>query len=332
MAKKVVTQEMINLLKRTGSLNREESLNATAELASAIAAPMREGVLPGDIHSNIFTEIQFQPGVAVEFPLSFLAPGTEKEYAAYTMPNHGRIPDRKVEGDYIMVPTFDIANSIGWSLNYARDARWDIVGAAMQTYYNGFTQKMNSDAWHTLLAAVVDRNIVVYDSAASAGQFTKRLVSLAKTVMRRNGGGNSSSTNRCKLTDMYISPEGMEDIRDWGVDIVDEITRREIYMAADGSVNRIFQVNLHDIDELGEGQEFQNYYTNTLGASLQGSDVELAIGLDLTNPAVFVHPVIEAPQAFPDPELHRKKLAGVYGWATGGWANLDSRFSIALSF
>ena len=42
-----------------------------------------------------------------------------------------------------------------------------------------------------LLAAGVDRNIVVFDSDADAGQFTKRLVSLMKTVMRRNGGGNS---------------------------------------------------------------------------------------------------------------------------------------------
>lgn len=41
-------------------------------------------------------------------------------------------------------------------------------------------KKINDDAWHTLLAAGLDRNVVVYDSAATAGQFTKRLVSLMK--------------------------------------------------------------------------------------------------------------------------------------------------------
>lgn len=332
MAKKVVTPEMIALLKKTGSQNREESLAAVAELTVAIQSPLRDGVLPGDITSDIFTDIQFQPGVSPEFPLSFLAPGTEKDYVAYTMPNHGRIPDRNIEGDFVMVPMFDTANSIGWSLNYARDARWDIASQALKTYYSGFTAKNNADGWHTLLASVVDRNIVVYDSAASAGQFTKRLVSLAKTVMRRNGGGNSSSVNRRKLTDLYLSPEGNEDIRDWGVDIVDEVTRREIYTAVDGSVNRIFNVNLHDIDELGEGQEFQNYFTNVLGASLESSDLELAIGLDLSNPGIFVRPWLEQPKAFPDPELHRQKLAGVYGWATGGFGSLDNRYAIALSF
>ena len=50
-------------------------------------------------------------------------------------------------------------------------------------------------------------------------------------------------------------------IRNWGVDQVDEITRREIYTAADGTVNtESFGVNLHDLDELGEGQEYQDFY------------------------------------------------------------------------
>jgi hypothetical protein len=136
----------------------------------------------------------------------------------------------------------------------------------------------------TLLAAGVDRNIVVYDSDAATGQFTKRLVSLMKTVMRRNGGGNSASNNRGMLTDLYVSPEAMEDIRNWGVDQVDEVTRREIYTAADGSVNRVFGVNLHDLDELGDGQEYQLFYENTLSAHY----AKLAMILSLLLVLIFV--------------------------------------------
>ena len=102
---------------------------------------------------------------------------------------------------------------------------------------SSFVKKTNDDAWHTLLAAGVDRNILVYDADAAIGQFTKRLVSLLKTVMRRNGGGNSSSINRGKLTDLYVSPEAIEDIRNWGVDQIDEVTRREIYNADDASAS-----------------------------------------------------------------------------------------------
>lgn len=317
--------ELTELLKRSGSANREESLNANAEFAKALELPLRQGVLSGDILDGIFEAIQLAPGATPEFPLDFLSPGSERDFVAYTIPNHGRIPERHVEGDYVMVPTYDVGASIDYLLKYARDARWDVVGRAMEVLEAQFTKKMNDDGWHTLLAAGVDRNIVVFDSDADAGQFTKRLVSLMKTVMRRNGGGNSASNNRGMLTDLYVSPEAMEDLRNWNVDQVDEITRREIYTAADGSINRIFGVNLHDLDELGVGQEYQSYYTNTLGATMGGSDTEIVVGLDLRRNDSFIMPVRQEVQIFEDETLHRQKRAGFYGWAEVGFAVLDNR-------
>ena len=317
--------ELTELLRRSGSANREESLNANAEFAKALELPLRQGVVSGDILEGIFEAINLAPGATPEFPLDFLSPGSERDFVAYTIPNHGRIPERHVEGDYVMVPTYDVGASIDYLLKYARDARWDVVGRAMEVLESQFTKKMNDDGWHTLLAAGVDRNIVTFDSDADAGQFTKRLVSLMKTVMRRNGGGNSASNNRGLLTDLYVSPEAMEDLRNWNVDQVDEITRREIYTAADGSVNRVFGVNLHDLDELGVGQEYQNYYTNTLNATMGGSDTEVVVGLDLRKSDSFIMPVRQEVQIFEDETLHRQKRAGFYGWAEVGFAVLDNR-------
>ena len=319
------TPEMTELLKQSGSMNRLESLDATHQLAVALQAPLRKGVLSGDITGNIFERVTLAPGTAPEFPLDFLAPGTEKDFVAYTVPNHGRIPERNVEGDYVMVPTFEIASSIDWTLRYARDARWDIVGRAMQVLQSSFVKKTNDDAWHTLLAAGVDRNILVYDADATAGQFTKRLVSLMKTVMRRNGGGNSTAINRGKLTDLYVSPEAIEDIRNWGVDQIDEITRNSIFNSEEGVLSRIFAVNLHDIDELGESQEYQNFFVNELSGSLQTSDVELVVGLDQSSNDSFMQPVRSEVQVFEDDNMHRQRRAGFYGWAEHGFAVLDNR-------
>jgi hypothetical protein len=322
------TPELTDLLVRSGSLNAETSLSANREFAKALELPLRQGILSGDILSGIFEPIKLAQSATPEFPLDFLAPGTEKDFVAYTIPNHGYIPERHVESDYVMVPTYDIGASIDYLLKYARDARWDVVGRAMEVLEAQFVKKMNDDGWHTLLAAGYDRNIVVFDSDASAGLFTKRLVSLMKTVMRRNGGGNSASNNRGMLTDLYISPESMEDIRNWGIDQVDETTRREIYTAADGSLNRVFGINLHDIDELGEGQEYQLFYTTTLGGGLPSSPnqkTEVVVGLDLRKRDSFVMPVREEVQIFEDNTLHRQKRAGFYGWAEQGFAVLDNR-------
>jgi hypothetical protein len=320
------TPELTDLLVRSGSQQKEVSLAANAEFAKALEQPLRQGVLSGNILDGIFEPIQLAPGAAPEFPLDFLAPGTEKDFVAYTIPNHGYIPERHVEGDYVMVPTYDIGSSIDYLLKYARDARWDVVGRAMEVLEASFVKKMNDDGWHTILAAGVDRNIVVFDSDAAAGQFTKRLVSLMKTVMRRNGGGNSSSNNRGQLTDLYVSPEAMEDLRNWGIDQVDEVTRREIYVADDGAgvVNRVFGVNLHDLDELGEGQEYQLFFENVLSGTLSG-DAELVVGLDLRKRDSFIMPVREGVQIYEDDTLHRQKRAGFYGWAEQGFAVLDNR-------
>ena len=319
------SDEFISLLKKSGDSDQNVAYAAQREFAKALELPLRKGVLVGNILGDIFETINVEPGASTEYPLDLISPGLEGEHVAYTNPGHGRVPERAVEGDYVMIPTYSITSSIDYLLRYAREARWDIVGRAMQVLEAGFTKKMNDDGWHTLLSAGVDRNIIVYDSDAAAGQFTKRLVSLMKTVMRRNGGGNSTSLNRGRLSDLFVSPEGMEDIRNWGVDQVDEVTRREIYVAEDGAINRVFSVNLHDVDELGEGQEYQKFYSNELGGSVPSGDVEIVVGLDLTRNDSFVMPVREEVQIFEDDNLHRQKRAGWYGWAEQGFAVLDNR-------
>ena len=317
----------IELIQRSGSVDKNEALAAQRELAVALETPLRKGVLVGDVLDGIFEKIQMAPGSAAEFPLDLLAPGTENQHVAYTNPGHGRIPERAVEGDYVMVPTYTVASSIDYLLRYAREARWDVVGRAMQVLEAGFVKKMNDDGWHTLLAAGVDRNVMVYDADAAVGQFTKRVISLMKTVMRRNAGGNSGSLNRGKLTDMYLSPEALEDIRNWGLDQVDEVTRREIYQAGDdgSAITRIFGVNLHDMDELGADQEYQNFYVDQLAGTFTGSDVELVVGLDQSSSDSFIMPVKQDIQIFEDDSLHRQQRAGFYGWAEIGFAVLDNR-------
>ena len=328
------TVEQTASLVRAGSVDFTEHSKYAREVAKALEMPLRQARLPGDITAGIFQDIPMPYGVSPEFPLDMIAPGTEKELVAYTIPKHGYIPHRKFESDYVTLTTYPVGASADLDLRFLRDGRWDMMGRLMEALFSQFTKKNNDDCFHTLLYGGVDRNIVVYDADAAVGQFTKRVLSLAKTVMRRNGGGNSTSVNRSRLTDLYLSPEAMEDIRNWGIDQIDETTRREIYMAEDGSgaVSRIFGVNLHDIDELGVGQEYQLYFANELGGTLPGSDVEVALGLDLSKSNSFVRPVRSQIEVFEDPNLHRHQKFGVYAWTEYGVAALDSRNLLLLSF
>ena len=330
------SDEFIALLRKSGDNDINVATAAQREFAKALELPLRKGVLVGNILGDIFETINVEPGASTEYPLDLISPGLEGEHVAYTNPGHGRIPERSVESDYVMIPTYAITSSIDYLLRYAREARWDIAARAMQAMEAGFVKKMNDDGWQTILAAGTDRNILVYDGDATAGMFSKRLVSLMQTVMRRNGGGNTGSANRGRLTDLYVSPEALEDVRNWGLDQIDEVTRREIYTASEGGapITRIFGVNLHDLDELGEGQQYQTFFTSSTGlnGSVESSDSELVVGLDQSTNDSFVMPMKQALQVFEDPALHRQQRAGYYGWAELGFGVLDNRRVILGSF
>ena len=131
----------------------------------------------------------------------------------------------------------------------------------------------------------------------------------------------------------------LEDIRNWGIDQVDEVTRREIFVAQEGTINRIFGVNLHDLDELGENQEYELYFENTLSGSPAAAggahavaDVEIVVGLNLSTNSSFVHPVVMPLEVFEDDELFRRRKAGFWAWTQIGFAVLDNRTLILGSF
>jgi hypothetical protein len=321
--------EMTALLKKTGSINKDEAVAAQTAFAAALETPLRSGILIGDNIGEIFTREDYEAGADVRYPIDLFRPDNAHEFNAYVIPNHGKIPQRAIEADYLQIPVYDIGSSIDWLLKFAREARWNIVARALEVMEAGFVQKINNDGWHTILAAGFDRNIVVSDANADAGQFTKRLVSLMKLVMRRNAGGNASSLNRGQLTHLYVSPEALEDMRNWDITQVDEVTRRELYLADDSAGAKVYGVNLVPLDELGEGQEYQTYYQNVIatGASNNGmasGDVEIVVGLDLSRNDSFVMPVKEPLQVFADETLHRERRQGYYGWMSLGFGVLNN--------
>ena len=325
--------EQIALLRATASDNPKVAEAAQRSFAAALAEPLRQGIFDEDNLGGIFRREVLAPGAQSNYPLDFVRPGTEDiDFTAITLPKQGRVPLRHVEGDELWIPTFQIANSIDWSLRYARDARFDVIARAARVYQMGFVRKINEDGWHTLLAAADARALVVADTAAANGQFTKELVSRMQTAMTRNAGGNGQAG---KLTDLYISLEAMEDLRAWDISEIDDVTRREILKSAGSNMASIYNTTLHFMTEFGVGQEYQTYLDTTLARSVVGADAgdeEFVVGLDLSTNDSFVQPIRQELQTFDDPTLHRSQKAGIYGWMEHGYGVLDNRRCILGTF
>ena len=327
------TDEQIALLRATASDNMDEAIAAQRALAAALTEPLRQGIFDEDNLGGIYQRMVLAPGAQANFQLDFVKPGEEDiNFTAVTLPKQGRVPERHVEGDELWVPTFRVANSIDWSLRYARDARFDIVSRALDVYRMGFTRKINEDGWHTLLAAADARGLVVNDPIAQNGQFTKELISKMLTAMTRNAGGNGQAG---KLTDVYLSMEAIEDIRAWDITEIDDVTRRDILQSAGSNMLSLYGVRIHPMTEFGVGQEYQLYLTTVLGRSVtavDAGDTEFAVGLDLSTSDSFVQPIRQELQTFEDPALHRQQRAGFYGWLEHGFAVLDNRRLLLATF
>lgn len=319
-----LTEQQIELLKATASRDQDVAMRAQTAFAAALDAPLREGIFDQDNLGGIFSREVLAAGATPNYPLDFVRPGTEDlDYTAITMPKQGKVPMRHVEGDELWVPTFQIANSIDWSLKYARDARFDVISRAIDVYRMGFTRKVNEDGWHTLLSAADSRALVVNDALAQPNQFTKELIAKMQTAMTRNAGGNGQAG---ELTDVYLSMESMEDVRAWDISEIDDITRREI-LNQKGKMGTLYGTRLHFMTEFGVGQEYQLYLTGTLGRTITAvGDQQFVIGLDQSTNDSFVQPIREELQTFQaGPEMHRRQKAGVYGWMEHGYAVLDNR-------
>lgn len=321
---------LMKYLKQSVSDNPAEAYEAKQLFCKAAEEPIRKGVFDGPVlFDTVFKKISTPDDNAPRFPIHFLTPGSETDFAAYTIPQCGSIPYRTVSGEDIFLHTYRIANSIDACKHYIRRARWDVVEDMMEAYKAGFTYKLNKDAGHILMKAGEERGIVIADNQAEAGQFTLRLLNLMITAMARNGGGNSTSMGGFKLTDLLISLEAMDDIRSWNTNQIDELTRREIFV--NNGMLRFHQVNLRVLYELGVDQELQTFAEDTLGLVMptngtpSHTDVELCVGLDLSKRNTFVMPVSQEMTMTQDPYLDRMGRWGVYGDMEIGFGVLDAR-------
>lgn len=316
--------EILKPLMTQASSNDDRVASAAiAQITQGLTLPLQQGVLDGNIFDGLFESVYFEPGKSVEFPYDLLAPGDEHDYVAYVIPRVGALPERSVESDFCMVPLYEIGASIDCSWRYMRDARWDILGRMLEIIEAMFTVKMNTDAWRVIIRSGVSRNLLVNDTAASAGLFSRKLVTDMALYMRRHGGGNSASKNRGKLTDLFLSPEGQADTLSWQIQEIPDAIRAQIY--ANGVLTRIGETNLHALDELGVAQEFESFWDDTLAQDHTNSKLELCIGLDLSKNSSLMMPWREMPKLYEDRTLAKQRRVGIWGTAEIGFTAMDNR-------
>jgi hypothetical protein len=321
-----LSDKEVGLLKACASANEGEARTAQADLTQAVAEDFyKEGYLDGDIVSDVYTPVQLDEDASAEFILDLVTPGTEHDYIAFFLADTGHVPERSVSMNKLQVPTLSVGGSVNCPLKFLRQKRVDILGRMREVLEAQFTLRDNLDGWSVILKAGSGKSTVT--GTVTAGVFDFPLMRAMKLSMRRTGGGNSTSVNRHRLTDLYLSPEGAEDVRQMTVDKADDFTRRQIAELNDMDGFSWQGVKWHVVDEFGEGQMFQKVWTVALGKTMTGSNREICVGLNLSpnGKRNIVNPRKRGLEMYADDQLHRRQEFGWYAWKERGWAVLTDK-------
>lgn len=285
----------------------------------------------------------------------------------------GGLPTSHISGlEEMKIATYRLDSAVSMNKRYARKARLDVVSKGVERMANEVLVKQDRNAWAVILKALAEANTGgnqhLLQSQSTAGtspavsQFTlEDLNDCMQRMARINesyAGGTPAEAYSKGITDLYVSPKVMADIRAFSytalggseagqaqTDLPDSI-RSDIYRAA--GAGSIFGVNIHQLLELGPSEKYQvllntftgatNYTNIDGGGSLPvDADDSTIVGIDNSKGA-FVRPVArgeggETFTAVPDDQFYaaRMEKLGFYGFLEEGRVCLDSRAIVGIN-
>jgi len=261
-----------------------DSETLRTSFAASLSVPVLKSIAPQTSVRDIFAVDEIPAGALAEYPIDL-----DDIETAVVMPRLGAIPQNLVVGDSLIVPTFEVANSVEWKLTFVRDGRFNIVERALEKLAESFVRAEEKAGWDTIRGAINAENTMTGHGQTT---LTKSLFNDMITEMRAVHGYNPSA--------IYVSPRRAKDIRMWTDTEIDPVTRREIFNV--GGMNGIWNVQINELRTIGDGEVFM-FDTSRFG----------------------VMPIRTKLTTFDDPTAIKRLRVGVGAWEEIGFAVIDKK-------
>jgi len=330
-----------------GSREASTAKEAQEAFAAFIGPVVNKVLLEAATSSAVYTDLPYDEDDSPSIPLDLFHNEGEGLVTVWSQNVAGGLPSSTVEGlSELKVSTYRLDSAVSFLKRYARRARLDVASKAVERMANEVLIKQERNAWAVVLKALGESSNVVEASAGGSSFTLASLNTLVKNVKRLNKSYANGTTNSAYgLTDIFVSPETMSDIRAFAYNPIfptsnasnnvqnqlPEGVREEIYRG--GGAQEIYGITVHELVELGANQKytklFNEFFTGS-GFTFADSD-DLVVGFDLTKDA-FVRPVARNADsgstftATPDDQfVARSEKIGFYGSLEEGRVCIDSR-------
>ena len=361
------TPEQVELIKAMGSRDPGVAREATEAFAAFIGPVVQKVLLQAGTAPLIYTDNQYDEDDSPSYPLDLYYNEGVDHINVWSQNVAGGLPTSHVEGlSEMKIATYRLDSAVSMLKRYARRARLDVVSKSIERMAQEILVKQERNAWAVILKALAEARTggeIHGVEGTNEGRFmphdVNRLMTRIKRINVSFAGGTPSNWDSKGLTDLFVSPEVMQDIRSFAYNPVNSIgsatttvvpslpdnTREQIWNAA--GLSEIYGVVLHELIELGIDKKYNVLFDNfastdwkkggDTGTAFASDESEILVGLDLSRDA-FIRPVARQADSggtftsLPDDQfVSRAERLGFYGFLEEGRVCLDSRAIVGIT-
>lgn len=346
--------EQIALIKAMGSRNPIESAQATEAFAQLLSPVVSKVIDQAATAGAIYQDLQYDADDNPSFPLDLYYNESDNYVTVFAQHMAGGLPtstDTFANQD-LKIGTYVFNSAVSLMKRYARRGRLDVVARAVARMIQEVLVKQERNAWAVVLKAIAEGATGSLDHVVENTGGTTFQLNMLNTLMTRMkrlnesfAQGSSTDAFSRGITNLFISPEVMEDIRSFSYNAVGGSTsgatvtdlpdgvRQDIYRSA-GS-KELFGITLSELLELGIGKKYNVLFDTFNGGAFDGTTDDLIVGIDASRGAFIRAVAVQDESTFnvmaDDQFKAREGKIGFYGELEEGRVCIDARAAVAAT-
>jgi len=355
------TPEQEALVKAMGSNNTAESREAQEAFAAFLGPVVAQVINQAATAGAVYVDAPYDADDSPSFPLDLYYNESDNYFSVISQNIAGGLPTSQdvFAGQELKIAPYRLDSAVSFLKKYARRGRLDVLAKAVERMAQEVLVKQERNAWAVILKAVANGSTggsahTIQKTSTTSFQLDhlNQMMTRMRRINESFANGTPADGFSKGITDLFISPEVMEDVRAFSYNAVGGVTggasaktntdlpntvRDEIYRAA--GAGNLFGVNLVEIMELGVNKKYSSLFsTLATQAGLSGYDAttdDVLVGIDASKGA-FIRAIATQDNstftALADDQFSaRSEKLGFYGHLEEGRVCVDTRAAVAVT-